>query len=563
MSEISGGTVNEATSKATITGGGAAETQTTPGAPQPARVAEVKKTRKRKPALSGRIVEFALSRTEAARGGDGTAWAALPEGTAMPARSSAFKLWLRLAWSDANAGQILSSHFIDEACEHYEALALGRGARRAIHIRHARDGEALWLDLGERFVKATAEGWSIIERSDVLFYRAAGMKALPEPVRGGSLDPLKDMFALADDDWRLLAGWLLGAFLSDAPAYALALHGEQGSAKSFLSEVLKGILDPDEYGVRRRPRDAAALWTAARHRRVLAYDNLSSLPADLMDSICCLVSGKADAARKLYTDADESIFRARRVLLINGIPELAARGDLAERTLSIALPRIPEGRREPEEELRARLSAALPGILGALLDACVLAMRERRSVGGGMPRMADAARWIVAGAPALGVSGDEMLDALRRAGRMGQAAALESSTVATAVRRWHEANPAGAERTVLDWLSALGDMLEDPKRPPRDWPANSRSLGSALRHLAPGLRAVGIEVSLERRAGNCHARIGPLALEKSAEPPTVEPESESRGAWLNRMIDGDDEAPAVFVPDDGKKEADDVGGLEF
>ena len=39
------------------------------------------------------------------------------------------------------------------------------------------------------------------------------------------------------------------------------------------------------------------------------------------------------SSRTLYTDADEVIFQAKRRVILNGIEELATRGDLLDRAL--------------------------------------------------------------------------------------------------------------------------------------------------------------------------------------------------------------------------------------
>ncbi len=128
----------------------------------------------------------------------------------------------------------------------------------------------------------------------------------------------------------------------------LVLHGEQGSAKSTLVRILRALIDPNTAALRAAPRDERDLVIAARNSWCLALDNLSHLPDWLSDALCRLATGSGFATRELYTDAEETIFAAQRPIVLNGIEELATRGDLLDRALLLYLPAIPEAQRHDE-----------------------------------------------------------------------------------------------------------------------------------------------------------------------------------------------------------------------
>ena len=51
--------------------------------------------------------------------------------------------------------------------------------------------DKIYIDLGNRAwgaVEVTATGWRVLEHTPVKSRRAKGMRSLPEPVPGGSLD---------------------------------------------------------------------------------------------------------------------------------------------------------------------------------------------------------------------------------------------------------------------------------------------------------------------------------------------------------------------------------------
>ena len=168
------------------------------------------------------------------------------------------------------------------------------------------------------------------------------MLALPLPARGGSIEDLRRFVNLPDpDDFVLVVAWLLGALRADGPFPLLAISGEQGSAKTVLSKMLRAMVDPSAAPVRALPREDRELFIAANNGHVLAFDNLTRLSPWLSDTLCRLASGAAFAARQLYTDQDEVLFAAARPVVINGIEDVITRPDLGDRAIFITLTPIP------------------------------------------------------------------------------------------------------------------------------------------------------------------------------------------------------------------------------
>ena len=230
------------------------------------------------------------------------------------------------------------------------------------------------------------------------------MLPLPTPKRGGSLDLLQPFVNIgSEDDFTLLKAWLIGALRPRGPYPCLAVIGQQGSAKTFLSRVARELIDPNKAPVRAQPRDERDMMIAARNGWVIGFDNLSGLAPWLSDALCRLATGASFATRQLYTDAEESLFEAARPLILNGIDEVATRGDLQDRSIVLSLPVISEEQRRTEAELWSAFRDAHQLILGALLDAVSAALRNERTVKlEKLPRMADFARWVEAAGEALG-----------------------------------------------------------------------------------------------------------------------------------------------------------------
>lgn len=196
------------------------------------------------------------------------------------------------------------------------------------------------------------------------------MQALPTPLPGGSIETLRRFLNVqGNNDFILVVAWALAVLRNRGPYPVIVLSGEQGSAKSTFSAVLRSLLDPNTAPLRALPREDRDLFIAASNGHVLAFDNVSGLPAWISDTLCRLATGGGFAVRQLYTDQDEVLFDAARPVILNGIEDIVTRPDLADRAIFLTLEAIPEKRRRPEKELWAEFNAARPQLLGNLLDA--------------------------------------------------------------------------------------------------------------------------------------------------------------------------------------------------
>jgi putative DNA primase/helicase len=128
-----------------------------------------------------------------------------------------------------------------------------------------------------------------------------------------------------------------------------------------------------------------------------------------------LATGSGFATRKLHTDRDEIVFAGARPIVLNGIPSLTDRADLADRAVTIHLAALTEDARDPEDELMAAFEAKRPLILGAPLDAASSALRNIDKIKlDRAPRMVDFAKWVTAAEAGLGWESGRFLDALLR-----------------------------------------------------------------------------------------------------------------------------------------------------
>ena len=294
-------------------------------------------------------------------------------------KGKVFRRWLARRYYETTKSAP-RSEALTSALNVIEAKADFDSDERQVFIRvGAWDGK-IYLDLCNhtwRAVEIDAAGWRLIDKPPVWFRRTNGMLPLPTPILGGSVKSLRAFLNLkSDNDFVLVVAWLVAPLRNSGPYPVLALSGEQGSAKSTLTAILRELLDPNTAPLRALPREDRDLFIAATNGHVLAFDNVSGLPAWLSDTLCRLATGGGFAVRQLYTDNDEVLFSAMRPVILNGIEDIVTRPDLADRAIFITLEAIPEDKRKPEGELWTAFGHERPKVLGALLTALSRGLRN-------------------------------------------------------------------------------------------------------------------------------------------------------------------------------------------
>jgi hypothetical protein len=448
-------------------------------------------------------------------------------------QSKRFRLWLCKRYLDEH-GTVPAANAVRDAIHalHGQAVLAGRplpvAVRLAVTTETDDDGTnprpCVWLDLADEAWQVACigpRGWTVLGPCScpVRFVRHPGMLPLPEPVRGGRLDELRPFLNLPNPlDWQLACGWLLGAINPGIPRPILQLHGEQGSAKTFTARVLRHTFDPHHVPLRRLPRTDRDLMIAATKSQVLAYDNLSALTAEQSDMLCSITTGAGAGTRTLYENDAETLFTARRPILLTGIPDVATRADLADRCITVKLPPIPDQRRRPEADLWRDFEAVRPRVLGALLTAASAALANLPSTPlAHIPRMADFAAWVAAAEPALGWPAGSFLGAYTGNRLDGLTAALDDSPVGSAVLALMTRQDFW-EGTNDQLLRQLTEAADDVTRRQAAWPRSARKLSADLDRLAPSLRAAGVALTRGRKAGGKRDRL--LRLARTCDTPS-------------------------------------------
>lgn len=435
---------------------------------------------------------------------EGVCYASCPVGGHVehwPLESAAFKRILAGAYYDAT-GNAPSGQLLADGIRVLEVGALRNAEHKPfMRIGHRGKGE-VWIDLCDatwRAVRVTAEGWSVEAAPPVKFIRTATMQPMPEPEAGGMIETLRAFVNAPDTDFQLIVGWLIAALWGRGTTFpVLAIGGEQGSGKSTVSRLLRLLTDPSAVTTTAPPKDERDLFMMANNSHVMAFDNLSKVEGWLSDAICRISTGSGFMTRKLHTDFDASWFHGSRPTLVNGIPSLTDRADLADRSLTVRLERIEADERITEATWWARWHEAWPAILGALLDALAGALSRFDGVKlKEAPRMADLSHLMAAAEPSLGWEAGTFEAAYAFNRKATNDAVFESDPIAVAIDRFmREGNRMadGWEGTATLLLFELGQLVTEEDRHSRFWPGKPNALGNAVDRAAPVLRNRGIQV---------------------------------------------------------------------
>jgi hypothetical protein len=434
--------------------------------------------------------------------------------------SREFARWLATA-AYVNGLTPPSRATLDDALRIFAAQAISDGPEKEpIKRVGARDGKR-YIDLGDddwAVVELDDVGWRRRADHDIPIVRSAAMRPLPEPeVNDSGIGLFRPFVNALDDGFMLIVAWLLAALCALGPCPILIINGEQGSAKSTLCRLLRWLVDPNIAPLRAMPKDETNLLVAAMHSHVLALDNVSQISGEMSDALCRIATGGGFSVRTLFTTSDEFVAYLRNAIILNGIPSLTGRPDLASRAVVVRLKSIPEETRKSEVEFNAEWSAAAPKVLAILLDVLSSAMRKLPDVRlTRVSRMADFERLIVAACPALGWEPEEFLRAYRDNQNDVDATAIEGDSIAGAIVEMIERDcPSGWEGNATRLYDLLSDKVSENTRRSRAWPMNAISLGSRLERLKPVLRRNGIIVE-KRHSGDRFITIRP------ATPPAAE-----------------------------------------
>lgn len=428
--------------------------------------------------------------------------------------SKQFELWItRYMYQN---GLLPTNDILQKVTRAFKARALFDGSQHELHVRIAEYENAYWYDLGNgTAVRTVKEGWAVVNESPILFRRFNHQHSQVQPERGGDLHDLVNFINVTNDEERLLfLVFTVACFIPDFPHPILVLHGPQGAGKTTPLRLLKSLIDPSVLKTLTAPDGVREFVQIAAHHYFIFLDNLSHISDSLSDALARAVTGDGFSKRQLYTDSDDIIFTFQRSIGLNGINLVVQKADLLDRSILLALERIPKEKRREEQEFWKELETKKPYLLGAIFDAVAGALKIYPTISlDSYPRMADFTRWGVAIAKALGYSQEDFLNAYYHNINKQNDEAIDASPVGTALIAYME-NRESWEGPASDLLSELEKLTDELKinRASRDWPKSASTLSRRLQLVQANLAERGINVIRHDKA-----RPRKITIQKSSE----------------------------------------------
>ncbi len=158
-----------------------------------------------------------------------------------------FKRWLSKTGYD-NLNKAPSTNTISAALNIIEAEARFNGQQRELRNRVAELDGAIYYDLADRewrTVKVDGDGWAILAEPPILFKRFQHHAPQVEPVAGGKVQDVLPFLNVTNPEHQILVlVHLVSCFVPGFAHPIPYIYGQQGSAKSTFSKVMRKLIDP-------------------------------------------------------------------------------------------------------------------------------------------------------------------------------------------------------------------------------------------------------------------------------------------------------------------------------
>ena len=323
--------------------------------------------------------------------------------------SNDFEEYVRMRWL-IKTGHVPKAEHVSGCMKQLAAHAKWYGPELQSYVRSGHFGEKIYIDLlnkaGE-VVEVDENGWRITNEYPIFFRRGDGIQELPRPEvppwgdHKETWRRFKEIINYGDEaNWIMIVSWMITALVPawfDAPI--LSVHGEQGSAKSWLCRLVRQTLDPNKGFMVQAIKDEKDVVIAAEKGRIFALDNQEVIEKWLSNLMASMVSGVPYTCRTLFTDNAQKIFTGQPAIILNGIPEKMGGIDLNDRAIKVFIPRLAGKGYKTQKQINRIWEPLRPYLLAAVLDAMSAGLRNKDRGpeildGRELPRMADFVEWV-------------------------------------------------------------------------------------------------------------------------------------------------------------------------
>jgi hypothetical protein len=419
-------------------------------------------------------------------------------------RSRRFRNWAaRTVYKEAM--MVIDSQTIKDVIGVLSAKAEFEGEQKSLNLRVASFDNKWYYDLTNskwEFIEISSEGWKLVKQ--LIMFRRFGQLPQGNPSITYPLDIFDRFMNLlnikGDENRLLLKCYIISMFIPGVPKVILMLHGEQGSAKTTLEELIKMLVDPSIVKTFAFPKDINEFIQQLAHNYVTFYDNISTIRDWISDLLCRAVTGSDFSKRVLYTDDDDFIYSLKRCVGFNGINLGATKADLLDRGLIIQLERVTKDKWRKIEDIWKEFEEIRPKLLGYIFNILVKLLawkKEGKSLNLTLSRMADWTEYGEMIARCMGYEEKEFLTAYYNNLELQTEEVLESSPVAlTLIDFMVVLEEESHSDSATKWLSLLELRANTLgiNTQIKSWPKSASHLSRKLKELVTTLREIGIEI---------------------------------------------------------------------
>lgn len=375
------------------------------------------------------------------------------------------------------------------------------GMQQNVHYRVANTDSSIYVNMGDgSIIRITAKRVSIVEKSPVKFVLHNTLGSMTRPdFENGDIKLLRKYILGSDADFKLILVFIFNCFFTGTHYLLLYLMGPAGSAKSFITKVVKAVTDPSPVTLRNQFKNGEALVIAAEHCHLIDINNCSKLTDAIQDILCTMLTGGVATARSLYSNKGQSAIHTHNPVVMNGIESIITRDDLLERSLIIHLDKVCESDVAivEEDQLVKEFNADLPRIMGGIFNALkdIMLVTQTFETDEKLSRMASFHRLGLVTEQALNWKARSFARAYKANLSCAQYETLESNKVAQALIKQKGLNDATFEGTYKELRDKLMVVGEIGQMEPRELRGILDRLSGSLSNLH------GIKVKRLTRSG--------------------------------------------------------------
>ena len=382
--------------------------------------------------------------------------------------------------------------------------------------------ECIYYDMCDaqgRIIEISKDDWRIISGIDKdipIIFKRFNQQAQVEPDRNYPPDIFDNLLNLTNvknqKHRQLLKVYIISTLIPEIDHVILTTYGPKCSAKSFLLELIKKLVDATKPVLLTLHRNVEQFIQQVNHNYINYYDNVKFIPYWLSDEICKAVTGAGHTKRVHYTNDDDMIYEHRRCLGLNGINVALTEADALDRSMSIELEDIDEDNRRKESDLWEEFEKLKPKAFAYILDILAKTIRIKSTLNlKRLPRMTDFAEWGEAISQAMGYPPMSFIGIYTENRNEQNIVAVTENLVSSILLKYIldiekengpitkiKYEPQELYNALLDYME-YGNIRIDS----RQFPKNAASLVKKIKTVIPNLKAgYGIHIEIGRSVDN-------------------------------------------------------------